>query len=113
MASSASSISQSASYDKPQGPSAVPFPIGQAQGMGASGPGGSSSSAGGGVNRYKIINDLKNQFSLLKCIKDNEREKDKVEIKELSIQNAKSGKSADLTDGIIQFSYYESICLIM
>ena len=36
-------------------------------------------------------------------------EKDKVEIKELSIQNAKSGKSADLTGGIIQFSYYESI----
>ena len=33
-------------------------------------------------------------------------EKDKVEIKELSIQNAKSGKSADLTGGIIQFSYY-------
>ena len=69
MASSASSISQSASYDKPQGPSAVPFPIGQAQGMGASGPGGSSSSAGGGVNRYKIINDLKKSILLAQMYK--------------------------------------------
>ena len=69
MASSASSISQSASYDKPQGPSAVPFPIGQAQGMGAPGPGGSSSSAGGGVNRYKIINDLKKSILLAQMYK--------------------------------------------
>ena len=69
MSSSASSISQSASYDKPQGPSAVPFPIGQAQGMGASGPGGSSSSAGGGVNRYKIINDLKKSILLAQMYK--------------------------------------------
>lgn len=69
MASSASSISQSASYDKPQGPSAVPFPIGQAQGMGAPGPGGSSSSAGSGVNRYKIINDLKKSILLAQMYK--------------------------------------------
>ena len=69
MSSSASSISQSASYDKPQGPSTVPFPIGQAQGMGASGPGGSSSSAGGGVNRYKIINDLKKSILLAQMYK--------------------------------------------
>ena len=69
MASSASSISQSASYDKPQGPSVVPFPIGQAQGMGAPGPGGSSSSAGGGVNRYKIINDLKKSILLAQMYK--------------------------------------------
>ena len=36
-------------------------------------------------------------------------EKDKVDIKELSIQNAKSGNKSDLTGGIVEFSYYESI----
>jgi hypothetical protein len=37
------------------------------------------------------------------------QEKQKVTFKELSIQNPKSGQGADLTTGIIEFSYYESI----
>ena len=37
------------------------------------------------------------------------QDKQKVTFKELSIQNPKSGQGADLTGGIIEFSYYESI----
>ena len=69
MASSASSISQSASYDKPQGQSAVPFPINRHKAWVLWSWWIFCSSAGGGVNRYKIINDLKKSILLAQMYK--------------------------------------------
>ena len=37
------------------------------------------------------------------------KKKDKPNFKELSISNPKSGQAVDLTTGLIEFNYYESI----